>query len=157
MKPVLVLALGNPLVGDDAIGCVVAERVAADPEVAARADINCGGTDLFRRAPELAGRNRIIIVDAALTDAPDLQVRAVPHPPPAEDRRSHAHALDPVGAVNLLRSLDAAIAAADTWWVLIEVPRVALHPGLSAGAAAHLPEALAAVRRLVLEVAVPPS
>jgi hydrogenase maturation protease len=99
----------------------------------------------------MAGRSRLILVDAALTDAPVPSVRALPHPPPAQDRRVHAHALDPVAALNLLRSLDPALAAAETWWLLIEVPQVALGPGLSATAHAHLPAAVAELRRLVLE------
>ncbi|NJD09243.1 MAG: hydrogenase maturation protease, partial [Gemmatimonadetes bacterium] len=78
MKPVLVLALGNPLAGDDAIGCVLAERLAAEPEVIARADVICAGTDLFRQARELAGRARLLLVAAALPAAPPLSVRVVP-------------------------------------------------------------------------------
>jgi hydrogenase maturation protease len=151
MKPVLVLALGNPCAGDDGIGCAVAERISADAELAARADVVCAGTDLFRHARELAGRSRVIIVDAALGDGRELEVRAIPHPPPTSDRRSDAHALDPVGAVSLLRSLEPDIAAAEIWWLLIQVPQVALHAGLSPEAADRLPEAAAEVRRLVLD------
>lgn len=157
MKPVLVLALGNPLAGDDAIGCVVAQRLAADATIAERADVVCCGSDLFRQAHELAGRSRIILVDAALSDSPTLRVRSAPHPLPAEDRRIHAHALDPVGAMDLLRSLEPGVAATDTWWLLIEVPQVAMTPGLSAGTAAHLPEALAALQALVLQAPIGPS
>jgi hydrogenase maturation protease len=155
LKPVLVLALGNQLAGDDALGCWLAEQAAADPELSARADVICAGTDIFRRAGDLAGRDRIIILDAAIGGAGAASVRVLPHPLPPASRRSNAHALDPVAALDLLRSLEPAIAAAEVWWLLVEVPGVTLGPQISADAAARLPEAMAVLRRLVLELTRP--
>jgi hydrogenase maturation protease len=155
VKPVLVLGLGNPVAGDDGIGCLLAGRLAAEPELAERADVICAGSDIFRRAAELAGRRRVVLVDAALTTEATCSVRVLPHPPPAPERRVHAHALDPVAAITVLRSVEPAIAAAETWWLLVDVPQLALGPGLSDSAAALFPEALEALRRLVLEL--PPS
>jgi hydrogenase maturation protease len=149
MKPVLVLALGNPLVGDDGVGGGLARLAAADPEISARADVINAGTDLFRQATQLPGRQRIIIVDAALTTAAVSAVRVVPHPPPAADRRSSAHALDPVAAVQLLRSVLPEVAAVAIWWLLIEVPEIRSGPGVSPASGALLPQALAALRELV--------
>lgn len=67
-RPVLVLAVGNPSRGDDAIGPVLAARLEALglPEVEVIVD--------FQLAPEhaldLAGRARVIFVDAG-KDTPD--------------------------------------------------------------------------------------
>ena len=155
MKPVLVLALGNSLAGDDAVGGLLADRLVTDAEVMREADVVCGGTDVYRCDAVLAGRTRVVIVDAALTDDADLFVRTMPHPLPTEWRRSHAHALDPAAAISLLRALQPEIGAADIWWILVDVPGIALGPGLSAAVEGHLHEALEAVRRLVLDQVLP--
>lgn len=149
MKPIVIVALGNRLAGDDAIGPLVADAFLADARLAALADVVCAGTDLFRLADQLRGRERIILVDAALTTEPELQVHASHHPPTALERRMHAHALDPVGAMDLLRALDPRVAATETWWLLIDVPEVRLGPGVSAETAAHVPEAVAHLAHLV--------
>jgi len=150
MKPVLVLALGNALAGDDAVGGEVARALTTDPAADALADVVLAGTDLFRHAHEMNGRRRVVIVDAALGTGDVASVRVLPHPLPAAERRSHAHALDPVGAVDLLKSLVPELAATEIWWLLVEVPEVAAARGLSAITAAQVPEAVAALRSLVL-------
>jgi hydrogenase maturation protease len=150
VKPGLVLALGNPLAGDDGVGWLLAERLAADAQIRREADVVCAGTDVYRCSEALAGRQRVVIIDAALSAAADLRVRTVAHPPPAGERRSSAPALDPVAAVSLLRELQPELQGAEIWWVLLDVPEIALGVGLSAGAARQLPEAVEAVRQLLL-------
>jgi Ni,Fe-hydrogenase maturation factor len=48
MKPLLIVGLGNPLMGDDGVGAVLAESLAGHTD----ADLLIGGTDLLRCAPE---------------------------------------------------------------------------------------------------------
>ena len=149
MKPVLVLALGNPLVGDDDVGAHVLAAIADDPAVADVADLEHGGTDLFRAAERIVGRRALVLVDAALgTGAPRVALRR--HPPPvAGDTRRHAHDLDPVAALELLRRHDPRIAAVTAWWLLVEVPELALQRGLSPEAAALVGRAAAQLRALI--------
>ena len=69
MKPVAVIGLGNPLMGDDGIGWHVAERLAADPRLPDGVEAIQGGTDLLRCAARIEGRRRVIVVDAVRDDA----------------------------------------------------------------------------------------
>lgn len=153
MKPVLVLALGNPLVGDDDVGAHVLAALADDPAVTDVAELGRGGTDLFRLAERIAGRSRLVLVDAALgTGAAQVALR--PHPPTAPgERRTHAHDLDPVASLELLRRHDPAIAAVPAWWLLLEVPELAFRNGLSDDARALVDDAAAQLRALLLEPA----
>lgn len=150
MKPVLVLALGNSLAGDDAAGLELATLAAADPDISSHAEVIHAGTDIFRHAHLLAGRHRVVLVDAALKSGGGVAIRLLSHPLPTAERRPNAHALDPVAAVQLLRSVIPELAAAEIWWLLIELPSVALGVGLSPAARDALPPALAALREVVL-------
>ena len=63
-KPILILGLGNPLRGDDGVGCQVAEALARQtlpPDV----EVMDGGTPGVGLLHMLAGRRRVILVDAA--------------------------------------------------------------------------------------------
>ena len=63
MKPVLVLGVGNILMGDDASGIRVVESLkdAAIPDDVELVLGECGGLDLV---DEIANRDRVIVVDA---------------------------------------------------------------------------------------------
>lgn len=70
MKPILILGLGNPLQGDDGIGCRVAEDLEQGALLATtptRDDVEImdGGTPGVGLLNFLQGRKRVIIVDAA--------------------------------------------------------------------------------------------
>jgi hydrogenase maturation protease len=63
-KPILILGLGNPLRGDDGVGCQVAEVLARQtlpPDV----EVMDGGTPGVGLLHILEGRRRVILVDAA--------------------------------------------------------------------------------------------
>ena len=68
VKPNLVIGLGNPLLGDDAIGLAIAQALARDPRLSDEYDVVVGGSDLSRYADHLAGRQSITVVDAVLND-----------------------------------------------------------------------------------------
>jgi hydrogenase maturation protease len=64
MKPILILGLGNPLQGDDGVGCRVAqelEQYALPDDV----EVMDGGTPGVGLLNLFEGRRRVIIVDAA--------------------------------------------------------------------------------------------
>lgn len=64
MRPILILGLGNPLQGDDGIGCraIEALQLHALPETVEAVD---GGTPGIGLIHLLEGRTRAIVVDAA--------------------------------------------------------------------------------------------
>jgi len=66
MKPLLILGLGNPLQGDDGVGCRVVEALEAGA-VALPDDVEVmdGGTPGIGLLNLLQGRERAIIIDAA--------------------------------------------------------------------------------------------
>jgi len=68
MKPILILGLGNPLQGDDGIGCRVAEELVGASVTAPLPDdveVMDGGTPGVGLLNFFEGRKRVIIVDAA--------------------------------------------------------------------------------------------
>ncbi len=82
VKPVLIVGLGNPLQGDDGVGCAVAEALQATafhervPEEVQVIDLGTPGIGLINF---VEGRNRVIIVDAAeMGRAPGEVARLVP-------------------------------------------------------------------------------
>ncbi len=103
----IVVGLGNPLLGDDGIGWVVADAVAdrlTDRAPAVELDrLAVGGVALMER---LVGFDRAIVVDALVDgegNAGDVSVR----PLAALGRRSAAH-LDSSHDASLIAALDAA-------------------------------------------------
>ena len=65
-RPILIIGLGNPLLGDEGIGVVLAQRLAE--EFAAQADVEClelgtGGMALLH---VLGGRQKAVLLDCAL-------------------------------------------------------------------------------------------
>jgi len=104
LKPVLAICLGNPLMGDEGIGWHLAGPLAADPEVAARAEVVWGGSDLLRFAGGLEGRERIVVIDALADDSPPGTVSIFRDSLDAlDDRQGQAHQLSAVAAIRLLQ------------------------------------------------------
>ncbi len=68
LKRNLVIGLGNPLLGDDAIGLAVAQALDRDPRLSGDYEVLVGGTDLTQYADCLTGRDSITVVDAVLSD-----------------------------------------------------------------------------------------
>lgn len=80
--PVLVLAVGNPSRGDDAVGPLLAERLAALVErVGAhdRVEVLCDQQLMVEHALDLEGRRGVVFVDAAV--GPPGQVACAPVTP----------------------------------------------------------------------------
>jgi hydrogenase maturation protease len=102
MNPLLVLGLGNPLMGDDGIGWHVADRLAGDPRLPDGVEVIRGGTDLLRCAAQIEGRSRVVLVDAVQDDAPPGTVSVIGEEA-ADLHQGHAHHLSAGQAMGLLR------------------------------------------------------
>ena len=93
--PVLVLAIGNPSRGDDALGPLLAERLesAAVPDVEVIVDFQLQ----IEHALDLEGRRRVIIVDASCTAAAPYEWQT----PEADATMLHTtHALTPAALLS---------------------------------------------------------
>jgi hydrogenase maturation protease len=105
----LVLGLGNPLLGDDAIGLVVAgrvrERLAGRDDVDVQED-EAGGLRLMER---LTGYERAIIVDAIVTGGTPGTIRRMESGDVPTQRTAIAHGIDLPRALELGRSLGLAM------------------------------------------------
>jgi len=150
MKPVLVIALGNPLMGDEGIGWHVAGRLAADPRLPPRVEVVWGGTDLLRLADRMAGRSRVILIDALLDGSKPGDVTVFDSLAGLDPRQEHAHHLSVVEAVQLLSM----VAPVPFTLLAISVSSVEMRPDLSAELAARLPAIIDRVLEKLLSLAV---
>ena len=106
MKPILLIGLGNSLMGDDGVGCAIAERLAHHPRLPDYAEVICGGPDLLRFAAEMEGRSRVFILDAIQDDAEPGSVCVFADcQPELDDRQHHVHHLSAVQAIRLLEAV----------------------------------------------------
>jgi hydrogenase maturation protease len=139
MKPLLAIGLGNPLMGDDGVGCAVAEQLASDPRLPECAEVICGGTDLLRYADQMEGRSRVVVVDAVEGDMePGSIVTFEGAGPELGECQDHAHHLSAVQAIRLLgmtKSVRCTLLG-------ISVSSVAIGTGLSPTVGARMPTIL---------------
>ncbi len=104
MKPLLLIGLGNSLMGDEGAGCLVAERLAGDPRLPETVEVLSGGTDLIRYAGEMEGRTRVFVVDALQDGGAPGNVSVFEEPcPELDERQEHAHHLSVCQAMTLLK------------------------------------------------------
>jgi len=96
VAPVLVIGIGNPSRGDDAIGPLAIERLEA---------IGLPGVDLLtdfqlqvEHALDLVGRSEVIFVDATVAGEGPFSFEPVA---PAADRSATTHALPPAGVLHV--------------------------------------------------------
>ena len=69
-RPVVVLGLGNPLMGDEGIGVHLIERLAASGEQYPSVDFIDAGTGGLSVLHHLDGRRKAVIIDCAFMDEP---------------------------------------------------------------------------------------
>ena len=146
-KPILVIALGNTLCGDDGFGPEVLARLRDDALLSARVELLLAGTDLVGTIDLFPCYERVVLIDAVLDPARAGTVQVFEEealarwPAPAPS----GHQLSPLVALGLFRALFPQ-ATTQIGLVGLCVDRVGLGPGLS-----H-PEAVAAgveaVRRI---------
>jgi hydrogenase maturation protease len=101
---VLVVGFGNPLRGDDGVGCSAAGLLAADPRLE-------GATVLARHqltpelATDIAGASLVVLIDASVDDgaAGSVAVRSIQ--PRRDSPLSWSHHLDPAALAGLADAL----------------------------------------------------
>lgn len=150
VAPTLVLAVGNPSRGDDALGPLAAERIEA---------MQIEGVEVLvefqlqvEHALDLMGRSRVLFIDAsAALDAPYVLAPVEPRC----DASFTSHALAPSAVLFNYQQL---IGAPPPAWVLaIRGESFELGEGLSAPAAQALDAALVEVRAWLARSVPPPA
>src|SRR5579864_2386206 len=143
MKSTLILGMGSPLMGDDGIGCQVAELLAADPRLPEGAEALCGGTDLLRWTDQMEGRRRVILIDAVLGDAAPGTVEIFEDQfDSLETRQWNVHHLSLPQAIGLLQSALPALGSVRFILFAVTIASAQAHPGLSSELSLRLPEIL---------------
>lgn len=140
--PLLVLAVGNPSRGDDAIGPLLAERLeaAALPGVEVITEFQLQ----VENALDLEDRERVIFVDAGIDTPAPFELRRVR---PAADFLHTSHALSPEAVLATYERIKGRIAA-ETWVLCVRGEAFELGAAPSAAAISHLEAACAALLEL---------
>jgi hydrogenase maturation protease len=143
----LIIGYGNPLRGDDGIGQAVAQALANEAALDCAHIVVC-----HQLTPELAeciaAADLVVFIDAAVDTQPGSFVVSKVQGASALSS-GLVHVADPAVLLDLARQLYGR--SPETFLVTVGVSSLALSEGLSEAAAAALPEAVAAVRRLVSE------
>jgi len=140
--PLLVLAVGNPSRGDDALGPLLLERLAAiGAEAAGDVELLTDFQLQVEHAMDLEERRAVLFVDAAqpgVVDGVDLQpIHAENRLPPA------SHALSAAAVLQVATLL--AGRAPPAWQLAVEGECFALQEGLSPLAQRHMEQAFKAL------------
>lgn len=143
--PLLVVGVGNPSRGDDALGPMFVERL----ESRLASAIERGEIELMtdfqlqvEHALDLEGRQRVVFVDASVDAAPPFTFTRVA---PARERSFSSHSVSPAGLLDALVRLGSAAPSAHV--LALHGQRFELGEPLSPAAAAHLDAALAFFER----------
>lgn len=143
--PLLLIAIGNPSRGDDALGPAFLERVEAEHAAA----IAAGELELLtdfqlqvEHALDLVGRRRVVFVDASVKLADPSAPFALERAEARRDESFSSHALSPAAVLDAMRALGEPIP--ESWLLAIRGEAFELGEGLSATARAGLEAALAA-------------
>jgi hydrogenase maturation protease len=109
VRPIIVVGLGNPLMGDEGVGWHLVERLSHNTELAPSMETLQAGTDLLRQAGHLHGREHVVLVDAALAgdSVGTLTLHDLPVREPCDESSVHQPSL--TRAVCLLRRLEPAL------------------------------------------------
>ncbi|MFO0741716.1 MAG: hydrogenase maturation protease [Labilithrix sp.] len=138
--PLLVLGIGNPSRGDDALGPLFVERVReAMANEIAHGDVEVL-TDFqlqVEHALDLLGRARVVFVDASVRAAPPFELSRVT---PRRDASFSTHAMSPEAVLETCQSVLGT--APESWVLAIRGERFELGDELSSEASAHLAAAL---------------
>ncbi len=141
--PVLVLAVGNPSRGDDAIGPELAARLeaAALPGVEVITEFQLQ----VENALDLVGRERVIFVDAGTGTTAPFELRRLT---PADDFLHTSHAISPAAVLATYRRVTGE-EPPEAWVLCVRGESFDLGADLSPAAAAHLEAAWLELRQRV--------
>lgn len=140
VAPLLILGVGNPSRGDDALGPLFVERA----EALLASEISAGRVELItdfqlqiEHSLDLVGRERVIFVDASVSAAAPFEFT------PLTARREGSpstHAMSPAAVLETLRAIEGE--ALSAWVLAIRGERFELGEELTESARAHLDAAL---------------
>ena len=102
VAPVLVLAIGNPSRGDDALGPLAAQRLA---ELALPVEALTDFQLQVEHALDLLGRSLVVFIDAAASGVAPFELRPLL---PAADASHTSHSLSPAAVLDAYRRLTGA-------------------------------------------------
>ncbi len=105
----LILGLGNPLLGDDAIGLKVAERLREQLQGRDDVDVEQDETGGLRLMERLAGYECAVIVDAIVSGGTPGEIRRLESGDVPTQRTAIAHGIDLPRALELGRALGLAM------------------------------------------------
>ena len=137
--PLLVLAVGNPSRGDDALGPLLLERLQADGlDAGGQVELLCDFQLQVEHTLDLQGRSAVLLVDAARPGV--VQGAQLSSLQPCPERPAPAsHALDARTLLGLTLALQGT--APPAWMLAIEGAAFGLGEGLSLQAQQHLDQA----------------
>jgi len=152
--PVLVLGLGNILLGDDGLGPAVIEHLLQDSEESTeQIELIDGGTQGLALLGHLGGREAIIIVDALATGAPPGTIRIMNASEIFSMGASHAESSHESNARELLVVAKVLNELPDRVFVVgVEPQNISTGYGLSESASRSLPIAAGHVRSLLTDL-----
>jgi hydrogenase maturation protease len=135
--PIMVFGWGNPSRGDDALGPLFIDRLAALalPGVECLTDFQLQ----VEHALDCQDRRRILFVDASVDAAAPFSAAPIG---PIQDASFTSHAMSPQAVLQVYADLHDS-QPPPTWLLAIRAERFELGEALSANAAAHLEAALA--------------
>ncbi len=107
----LILGLGNPLLGDDAIGLKVADRLRERLQGHDDVDVEQDETGGLRLMERLAGYERAVIVDAIVSGGTPGEIHRLESGDVPTQRTAIAHGIDLPRALELGRALGLAMPA----------------------------------------------
>ncbi|MBZ0104235.1 MAG: hydrogenase maturation protease [Sulfuricella denitrificans] len=140
--PLLIFACGNPSRGDDALGPLLLERLAA---------MNLPGVELLtdfqlqvEHAIDLQGRERALFVDASVSCPPPFELSRLNA---VKDRSFTSHAMSPAAVLQACQELYGA--APPAWLLAVRGESFELGEPLSVAAAGNLEAAFAQLQKLI--------
>jgi hydrogenase maturation protease len=145
--PVLVLAIGNPSRGDDALGPAFLDRLAvacADAIAAGALELMTDFQLQIEHALDLVGRARVIFVDASVAAAPPFTFARLTAAP---DGGASTHAMSPAAVLDTYARIVGP--PPEAWLLAIRGASFELGEDLSAAAAAHLEAAVEFARATI--------
>jgi hydrogenase maturation protease len=139
-KTVLLVGLGNPLMGDEGIGWHIVERLKENPRLPAHVEAVAGGTDLLRFASLMEKCRHVILVDALLDERWPARIEFVQGSfADLDSRQGHAHSLSALQTIELLQLLTPALSSVCFTLALVGIASASVGTELSGPLAAALP------------------
>lgn len=153
-RRILILGIGNYLMGDEGVGVHLVRNMQADQSIPAGADVLEGGTGGFHLLEYFEQYSTVIMIDAALDNKPVGSISVV-RPRFAADF-PRAMSTHDIGMRDLVNALQLLGKMPDVWLVTMSIESlqqqgIVLTPAI----AARLPELEAVVRETVYSVRIP--